>query len=121
VTEVYAFRTGPWYLLTRRQLRALGLSPGRGRQKIAAELRWQHRDEERVAYLFDIGQALPVRPLTEGQARALDAAMRARRVCPGCGIDRGYCIPTSRGLCVPCFTGEAVDDADADDTTSAWR
>ncbi|MFJ8746651.1 RRQRL motif-containing zinc-binding protein [Embleya sp. NPDC127516] len=113
--EVYAYRHAPWYLLTRRQLRRLGLSPGKGRQEIAAEIRW--RRGLRVAYLFDVGRAERVRPMTKAQARALDAAMRARRTCAGCRVVQDYCIPTSRGMCVPCFTGETVVD---DDTPPPW-
>lgn len=29
-------------------------------------------------------------------------AMLARRKCPNCRTDAGYCIPTSLGMCVSC-------------------
>ncbi|MGA5578329.1 RRQRL motif-containing zinc-binding protein [Streptomyces koyangensis] len=46
--------------------------------------------------------AKPVRPMTPGRSRALAAALRARRICPQCRRDAGYCIPRSLGACVPC-------------------
>ncbi|EFG09307.1 Hypothetical protein SCLAV_4233 [Streptomyces clavuligerus] len=49
--------------------------------------------------------ALPVRPMTPARAAALAAAMRARRTCPSCRTDCGYCIPRSLGMCVPCADG----------------
>ncbi len=55
-----------------------------------------------IAYLYRLDLARPVRPMTPGRVRALAAAMRARRTCPGCRSDAGYCIPTSLGLCVTC-------------------
>ena len=95
---VYRYRQAGQALLTRRQLRAIGRRPGG--QGPVAEIRW--RRGSRVAYLYDPALALPVRPMTPAKARALDAAMRARRTCPNCRIDRGYCIPTSLGTCPPC-------------------
>ncbi len=101
----YGYRLAPEGLATRRQLRAAGLRPG-GNDPVA-ELRWHSRKAratggQRVAYLYDIARALPVRPMTPGRWRALAAAMAARRTCPTCGLDRGYVIPTSLGTCVPC-------------------
>lgn len=95
---VYPYRQAGPDLMTRRQLRAAGLRPGG--QDPVAELRW--RRGRRVAYLYDVTRALPVRPMTPGRARALAAAMRARRTCPSCRLDRGYCIPRSLGTCPPC-------------------
>lgn len=95
---VYGYRLAPEGLLTRRQLRAAGLRPG-GTDPVA-ELRW--RRGKRFALLYEAAHAVPVRPMTPGRARALAAAMRARRTCPNCRTDRGYCIPTSIGTCVPC-------------------
>ena len=101
----YRYRLAPAGLATRRQLRTAGLRPG-GTDPVA-ELRWHSRKAraaggQRVAYLYDIARALPVRPMTPGRWRALAAAMAARRTCPACGRDRGYVIPTSLGTCVPC-------------------
>ncbi|MFI2298275.1 RRQRL motif-containing zinc-binding protein [Actinacidiphila glaucinigra] len=100
--------TFPWRLApdgyaTRRQLRARGLRPGG--QPVAAQLMRQARRRKSgvlVAYLYRIDRAKPVRPMTPGKRAALAAAMRARRLCPACRTDAGYCIPTSLGMCVPC-------------------
>ena len=95
---VYRYRLAPAGLATRRQLRAAGLRPG-GADPVA-EIRW--RRGRRVAYLYDTTRALPVRPMTPGRARALAAAMTARRTCPTCRIDRGYVIPRTLGTCLAC-------------------
>ncbi|WP_244339000.1 RRQRL motif-containing zinc-binding protein [Streptomyces nitrosporeus] len=88
-------------LATRRQLRALGLRPGG--QDVAAQLeRPRRRRGPLVAYLYRIDHARPVRPMTPARQAALAAAMRARRTCPNCRQVRGYCIPRSLGMCVPC-------------------
>ncbi|MET7368352.1 RRQRL motif-containing zinc-binding protein [Streptomyces sp. NPDC005566] len=98
---VYRWRLAPDGLATRRQLRALGLRPGG--QDVAAEVqRPRRRRGPMVAYLYRIDQAKPVRPMTPGRRAALEAAMRARRTCPTCSRDAGYCIPRSLGMCVPC-------------------
>jgi hypothetical protein len=98
----FPYRLAPTGLLTRRQLRAEGLRPGG--QDPAAQIIW--RRGARVAFLYRLDRARPVRPMTPGRARALDAAMRARRTCPECRIDRGYCMPTSLGRCWSCESGE---------------
>jgi hypothetical protein len=108
---VYRYHLAPTGLMTRRQLRAAGLRPG-GTDPVA-ELRWRSRKARhtggwRAAYLYDPARALPVRPMTPGRARALAAAMRARRTCPTCRRDRGYVIPTSLGCCWPCHTGQSL-------------
>jgi hypothetical protein len=95
---VFGYRQAGAGLMTRRQLRAAGLRPG-GHDPVA-EIRW--RRGRRVAYLYDPALALPVRPMTPARTRALAAAMRARRTCPNCRLDRGYCIPRSLGTCLPC-------------------
>ncbi|MFE5871682.1 RRQRL motif-containing zinc-binding protein [Streptomyces roseifaciens] len=99
----YSWRLAPDGLATRRQLRARGLRPGG--QPVAAQVMRRSRrrkDGVLVGYLYRIDQALPVRPMTPGRAAALAAAMRARRTCPTCQTDAGYCIPTSLGECVTC-------------------
>ncbi|MYR36539.1 hypothetical protein GTX14_06025 [Streptomyces sp. SID4944] len=98
----YRWRLAPDGLATRRQLRALGLRPG-GQDVVAEVHRPRHRGRAPlVAYLYRIDQARPVRPMTPGRTAALAAAMLARRICPNCLIDVGYCIPRSLGMCVPC-------------------
>ncbi|GAB2813704.1 hypothetical protein GCM10027091_52010 [Streptomyces daliensis] len=65
--------------------------------------RWPRRNRPPlVAYLYRIDLAKPVRPMTPAKWAALAKAMRARRVCPQCGRDAGYVIPTQLGTCVPC-------------------
>ncbi|MYY13265.1 hypothetical protein GT204_31380 [Streptomyces sp. SID4919] len=97
----YRWRLAPDGLATRRQLRALGLRPGG--QDVAAQLeRRRRRRGPLVAYLYRVDRAKPVRPMTPARAAALAAAMLARRTCPNCRTDAGYCIPRSLGMCVPC-------------------
>jgi hypothetical protein len=98
---VYRWRLAPDGLATRRQLRARGLRPG-GQDVVATIERPRRRRGPLVAYLYRVDAAKPVRPMTPGRARALAAAMRARRTCPTCGRDVGYCIPTSLGECPAC-------------------
>ncbi|WP_329306653.1 hypothetical protein OG322_17720 [Streptomyces sp. NBC_01260] len=97
----YRWRLAPDGYATRRQLRALGLRPG-GQGVAAVVERPRRRREPLVAYLYRIDRAKPVRPMTPGRAAALEAAMRARRTCPNCLRDAGYCIPRSLGMCVTC-------------------
>lgn len=99
---VYRYRQAPTGLMTRRQLRAIGLRPG-GHDPVA-EVRW--RRGRRVAHLYDRAHALPVRPMTPGRARAVAAMLRARRTCPQCRVEQTYCIPRSLGTCLPCADGE---------------
>ncbi|MGW2508480.1 RRQRL motif-containing zinc-binding protein [Streptomyces scopuliridis] len=103
----YPFRMAPDGLATRRQLRATGLRPGG--QDIAAQLLWfsrryrrPGRSPVRVAYLYRIDLALPVRPMTPAKWAALAKANAAQRLCTECRTDAGYRIPTSLGMCVTC-------------------
>lgn len=108
----YGIPTFPWRLApegfaTRRQLRAAGLRPGG--QDVAAQVLWysrrycrKGRSPIRVAYLYRIDLAKPVRPMTPGKWTALAKANAARRMCPQCGTDAGYRIPTLLGMCVTC-------------------
>lgn len=99
----YPYRCAPDGYATRMQLRARGLRPGG--QPVAAQLMWRSRKARggvRVAFLYRVDLAKPVRPMTPGRRTALAAAMRARRTCPSCGRDAGHVIPTSLGACVPC-------------------
>lgn len=99
---VYRYRQAGYELMTRRQLRAVGLRPAG--QDPVAEIRW--RRGKRVAYLYDPTAGRPVRPMTPGRWRSHHAMMRARRTCPACRQVRGYVIPTSLGTCLPCATEE---------------
>ncbi|MCZ4125777.1 RRQRL motif-containing zinc-binding protein [Streptomyces sp. H39-S7] len=101
--STYPFRLAPDGLATRRQLRATGLRPGG--QDICAQVMWLSRRygrRIRVAYLYRIDRALPVRPMTPAKWAALAAANAARRICPNCRTDAGYVIPTSLDECVSC-------------------
>ena len=94
----YPFRWAPEKLATRRQLTALGLRPGG--QQPCAQILW--RRGNRVAYLYRIDLAKPKRKATVNQLAALGKALRARRICPACGIEQTYTIPTSLGCCLAC-------------------
>lgn len=96
----YPYRWAPTGLLTARQLRAKGLRPGG--QDIAAQVIWRHRRQLRIAYLYREDRAKPKRNATPAQLRAIAKALRARRVCPTCGMEQVYCIPLSRGECNDC-------------------
>ncbi|GAB2993586.1 hypothetical protein GCM10023080_069870 [Streptomyces pseudoechinosporeus] len=97
----FPWRCAPEGYATRRQLRARGLRPGG--QPIAGQvLRPRYRRGPLVAYLYREDLAKPVRPMTSRKWGALALAMLARRTCPQCGLDAGYVIPTSLGMCVPC-------------------
>ncbi len=67
-------------LATRRQLRAMCLSPGG--QEPAARMVW--RGGRRWAWLYSIELAVPERTATLAQEAALDKAMAARQTCPLC-------------------------------------
>lgn len=97
----FPWRMAPDGLATRRQLRALGLRPG-GQAVTAQVLRYTRRGATRVAFLYRVQGAKPVRPMTRAKWAAHAAAMTARRTCPACRTDAGYVIPTSLGMCVTC-------------------
>ncbi|GAA2220681.1 RRQRL motif-containing zinc-binding protein [Streptomyces indiaensis] len=98
---VFRWRLAPDGYATRRQLRARGLRPGG--QDVAAQLeRPRRRRGPLIAYLYRIEDAKPVRPMTPAKWAALAKANAARRTCPACGLDAGYVIPTSLGMCVTC-------------------
>ncbi|MFE9447372.1 RRQRL motif-containing zinc-binding protein [Streptomyces sp. NPDC006739] len=106
----YGIPTFPWRMApdgyaTRRQLRARGLRPGG--QPIAAQVMvFNRRHGARVAFLYRLDLAKPVRPMTSRKWGALALAMLARRTCPRCLLDVGYCIPTSHGICGLCLAAE---------------
>ncbi|GAA4890956.1 RRQRL motif-containing zinc-binding protein [Saccharopolyspora cebuensis] len=90
----FPFGMAPRDLVTRRQLRALGLCPGG--HDIVAQVVW--RGGAAWAGLYRLDLARPKRTPTAAQRRALEAAMAARRRCRHCGRDAGYCLPATR-LC----------------------
>lgn len=95
---LYRYRWAPDGLATRRQLRALGLRPGG--QAPVGRIVW--RAGRRFADLYEISRAAPVRPMTAARWAALAKAMTARRTCPACGRDVGYCLPRRWGVCLDC-------------------
>ena len=97
----YPFHWAPSGLLTTRQLRARGLRPGG--QNVAAQILW--RRGKRVAYLYREDLAKPKRQATPAQRIAIEAALRARRTCTGCGTEKPYYIRRSTGLCNDCEQG----------------
>jgi rubredoxin len=97
----YPYHWAPPGLLTRRQLRAQGLRPGG--QDITAQIIWKHKGRRRVAYLYRADHAKPKRDATPAQLTAIEAALRARRICPTCGTEKDYYIPLSHGECNDCF------------------
>jgi hypothetical protein len=102
----WPWRCAPAHLLTRRQLTAAGLRPGG--QPIAGQILWiGPRRRVRVAYLFDVALAKPKRSASPRQRAALGKALAARRTCPTCDTDVGYCIPRSLGECLDCH-GTAI-------------
>lgn len=106
----YPWRCAPDGLATYRQLRALGLRPG-GQDPVGQVERRRRRGRPPlVAFLYRVDRALPVRPMTPGRWRAVEAALRARRTCPECRVVRAYCIPLVLGMCVECAypTGSAA-------------
>ncbi|MCL8014640.1 RRQRL motif-containing zinc-binding protein [Streptomyces sp. AS02] len=101
----YPWRMAPDGYATRRQLRAKGLRPGG--QPIAAQVMVFNRHRgARVAFLYRVDLAKPVRPMTSRKWGALALAMLARRTCPRCRLDVGYCIPTSHGICGLCLAAD---------------
>lgn len=94
---------GPGGAVDAPPLAARGLSP---RGEPVAFLRWRRRAGrawiERFAYLYPDASAVPKRPVTPGMARSLAAALAARRWCPSCRRDVGYCLPRRYGVCGAC-------------------
>lgn len=90
------------------------MGPRPGGQLPATQILW--RDGARVAYLYRVDLALPVRPMTPARQRALDKAMKARRTCPRCGVTYEWCLQLRKlGSCRPCYDREnPVDEAPED-------
>ena len=96
----WSWRKAPRGLLTRRQMRAEGLAPG-GAWPVG-QLVFQHKRREVRALLYDRSELVSKRVPSAAQLAALGRALAARRRCPACGRDVGYCVPTSLGRCVDC-------------------
>ncbi|MFG1668071.1 RRQRL motif-containing zinc-binding protein [Streptomyces sp. Y7] len=102
----YPWRMAPDGYATRRQLRTRGLRPGG--QPVAAQVMRINRKAgtPRVAFLYRVDLALPVRPMTSRKWGALALAMLARRTCPSCQVTYSYCLSTRHGICGLCIASE---------------
>ena len=99
----YPWRMAPDGLATRRELRKEGLRPGG--QDPVAQIMWGNKKEKkgyRVAYLYDVSKALPVRPMTPAKWEAVQKALKARRTCPECHKVYPYTLPTRYDACIEC-------------------
>lgn len=102
----FRFQQAPQGLATRRQLRAMHLSPG-GHEPVA-QLTWHNG--KRKAWLYRVDLAKPKRTPTLAQERALDQAMAARQTCPKCRRRYIYCLPLrTQGCCNECNDGTRTD------------
>ena len=97
----WPWRMAPEHLFTPRQLTARRLRPGG--QPIAGQILWiGQRRRVRAAYLYAVALAKPKRVASARKRAALGKALTARRTCPSCETDVGYCIPRSLGECLRC-------------------
>ncbi|MFJ8507587.1 RRQRL motif-containing zinc-binding protein [Streptomyces avermitilis] len=102
----YPWRMAPDGYATRRTLRAMGLRPG-GQPVAAQVMRYNSwRGGARIAHLYRLDLAKPVRPMTSRKWGALALAMLARRTCPRCQVIYSYCLSTRYGICGLCITAE---------------
>ncbi|MFP8945215.1 RRQRL motif-containing zinc-binding protein [Streptomyces fenghuangensis] len=106
----------PDHLVTRRQLRALGLSPGgHGPVAVLRCKRCAYRPDQSCthpsrAWLYDITLARPKRVPTLAQEWALDRAMAARQTCPTCRRRYFHALPLrTLGCCLECHDGTPAD------------
>jgi hypothetical protein len=109
----YDRSTVPEDLVTRRQLRDMGLSPGDNKGPVAilrcklcaTRPQWSCRHPTR-GYLIRLDLAKSKRIPTLAQERALDQAMAARQTCPKCKRRYYFCLPLrTQGACDPCEKG----------------
>ncbi|MEU4576038.1 RRQRL motif-containing zinc-binding protein [Nonomuraea sp. NPDC023979] len=104
----WGFPTYPWEMApegmaTYRQLRKLGLRPNG--QGVQAQIMWGCKKEKagyRVAYLYRIDLAAPIRPMTPAKRAAIAKALEARKTCSDCGTVFKYVLPTRYGACIDC-------------------
>jgi hypothetical protein len=103
---VFGWGEAPSVLLTRGQLREVGLRPA-GQDPVAL-LVFRHVKpyaRETVAELYSVELAKERRTPTPAQRTAIAAALRARRTCQNCRTDVGYYVPTSTRQCWECEGG----------------
>lgn len=99
----YNRRSAPAGLATRRQLRAAGLAPG-GHDPVAL-IGWVQWGRDVFANLYALELAVPKRTPSPAQLEAIAKALAARRTCPICLRDVGYCLPKSGR-----WAGQCVED-----------
>lgn len=108
-------------LVTRRQLRDMGLSPGGNDGPVAVlRCRWcSYRPQYSCnhptrGFLLRVDLAVPKRVPTLAQEWALDRAMAARQTCPvpTCRRRYVYALPLrTLGCCLECWDGTPADPA----------
>jgi hypothetical protein len=96
----WRWEKAPTGLLTRRQMRDAGLAPG-GADPVGQLIFNRGRREVR-ALLWDRSDLTTKRTASPAQLVAVGKALAARRWCPSCERDVGYCISTALGACVTC-------------------
>ncbi|WP_063755392.1 RRQRL motif-containing zinc-binding protein [Streptomyces sp. NRRL S-337] len=105
----YDRSTVPEGLVTRRQLRGMGLSAGNNEGPVAilrcklcaTRPQWSCAHPTR-GYLLRLDLAMPKRTPTLAQEWALDRAMAARQTCPRCHRRYYFCLPLrTQGVCDP--------------------
>jgi hypothetical protein len=97
----------PMHLLTRRQIRDAGLSPGHPPVAQMLRHRKRHPDRPLTAWLYDVHLAVDKRVPSPAQLDSIAKANQAWRTCPACRRDVGYRIPRTPpclGECVDCTT-----------------
>ncbi|GAB3119998.1 hypothetical protein GCM10027160_35100 [Streptomyces calidiresistens] len=96
----------PEGLVTRRQLRDMGLSPGGhgpvGDVRCRACRYRPLRECTRKALLYDVEKAVPKRVPTLAQEEALDKAMAARQTCVRRRVRQDYCVRLDTRMCAAC-------------------
>ncbi|QRP47228.1 RRQRL motif-containing zinc-binding protein [Amycolatopsis sp. FDAARGOS 1241] len=104
---VFGWGEAPSTLLTKSQLREIGMRPnGQDPKGLLVFRHVKPYARETVAELFSVELAAPKRTAAPGQ---MDHAMEARRTCVDCGVIQDYCVPTSTRQCWTCFD---LDEAD---------
>jgi DNA polymerase III subunit epsilon len=101
---VYQWQTAPANLMTRKQLRAEKLKPG-------GPVRGYLPGKDFALYeLFDKGEAVAVRPVSEKQAAALAKGREhaGERKCPTCGLWTPVQLISRKGQCYSCIEREEI-------------
>ncbi|MFY4721450.1 RRQRL motif-containing zinc-binding protein [Streptomyces sp. LaBMicrA B280] len=112
----YDRSTVPEGLVTRRQLRDMGLSPGDNggpvailRCKLCATRPQLSCTHPTRGFLLRVDLAVPKRVPTLAQEWALDQAMAARQTCGQCRRRFYICLSKKLGCCLECFDGTPAD------------